>query len=107
MKSKAKAFLLCLVLSGASVGFAAPVQAHHFDDSWPLYGLIGLIMLDSYASEHRYQSNHRDYFDHRPYYQRGNQHHHAHKKHHHHHNRRHCCRKHKHRHLDWDDDDDD
>lgn len=37
MKSKSKALLLSVVLSGASVGFAAPVQAHHTDDDlWPL-----------------------------------------------------------------------
>ena len=63
MKSKVKTLLLSVVLSCASVGFAAPVQAHHADDNlWALYGgIVGLLMLDSYASDNQYQDNHHHY----------------------------------------------
>lgn len=100
MKSSVKALLLSVALSGASIGFAAPVQAHHNDEIWPLYGgIIGLTLLNSNASHHHAHGRHRYYDGYRPHYR--------HRRHHRHHEGGRCCRKHKHRRGDWDDDDDD
>lgn len=99
MKTKAKTLLLSVVLSGASAGFAAPVQAHHNDDSGSYFGIGGLILLDSHATHHHSHVKHRYYDTYRSHYK--------HRRHHRHHDGGKCYRKHKHRRRDWDDDDDD
>ena len=108
MKSRIKALLLSVILSGACVGFTSPVQAHHTDEGiWALYGMVGLLMLDSYATDNQYEDDHRYYDEHKHIYKHSHHRHHTHKMHkkHHRHDRRQCYRKHKHRRDDWDDDD--
>lgn len=54
---KSKTLLIGAVLLGASVAVATPVQAHD-SDLWPLYGLTGLILLDSYSHDHHHHKHH-------------------------------------------------
>ena len=63
---KSKMLLIGAVAMVASVAVAAPVQAHdRHSDLWPLYGLTGLILLDSYAHEHHH---HKHYYYEGPRY---------------------------------------
>jgi hypothetical protein len=61
---KSKLLLIGTVALATSMVFAAPVQAHD-NDLWPLYGLTGLILLDSYSHNHRH---HRHYYYDAPRY---------------------------------------
>ena len=74
---KSKTLLVSTLLLASSVVVAAPAQAHDsYNDLWPLYGLTGLILLDSYSYHHhphryydapRYRHGHvRDYSYGRP-----------------------------------------
>jgi len=54
---KSKTLLIGAVALAASVAAAVPAQAHD-NDLWPLYGLTGLILLDSYSHEHRHHRHH-------------------------------------------------
>ena len=97
MNIKVKALLLSTVLAGAMVGLAAPAQAHHdHEELWPYYGLLGLVLLNSYSSphhsEHRYHDNHRPNYGHRRHNSRG------YKGHYRPYHRGKCSPKHKHRH---------
>lgn len=103
MKTKSRALLLSIVLSGASAGFAAPAQAHHAHDGvWPYYGLLGLVLLNSYSSHQhskpRYYHKHRSHYKHRRHYSHG------HMRHHRHYDGGKCCGKHKYRRGNWGDD---
>ena len=101
MKTKVKALLFSTVLAGASVGFTAPVQAHHdHDELWPYYGLLGLVLLNSYSSHHH--SKHHYYDNHRPHYRHRRHHSRGHKGHHHNYHGGKCCRKHNHRRGTWE-----
>jgi hypothetical protein len=56
---KSKMLLFGTALMAASVAVAAPVQAHdRYNDLWPLYGLTGLILLDSYSDHHHHHKRH-------------------------------------------------
>ena len=104
MQTKARVLLLSVVLSGASVGFAAPMQAHHIhDDVWPDYGMTGLILLHSY-SPHHHHGKHRYYGDYRPHYKHRRDQSYGRKEHYRNPVRGERCRKHKHRRIRWDDD---
>jgi len=59
---KSKLLLISAVVLAASVAVAAPVQAHdRYGDLWPLYGMTGLILLDSYSYNHHHHKHH--YYD--------------------------------------------
>lgn len=71
---KLKTAIQGMILVGACVAFA-PAQAHpNHHDHWPIYGLIGLTLLDHNLSGHHHDKHHYyDDHDRRRHYDRPRQ----------------------------------
>ena len=105
MQTIARGLLLSVALSGASLGFAAPVQAHHtHNDVWPNYGLTGLILWNYESSHHHHYGKNRYYDDYRLRYKHRRHRSYGRKKHYRHTGRGKCRHKHKPRRADRHDD---